>query len=71
VHAWAWEGDADCTAIRSNTMRCEWPRGSQHFITVPEIDRCEWFDSPSARFRINAAQTTLLDRLEEMLRLQE
>ena len=28
VHAWAWEGDADADTITSNTMRCEWARGS-------------------------------------------
>jgi len=68
VHAWAWRGDADCTAVRSNTMRCEWPRRSGRFIVVPEIDRCEWFDASAARFRINSAQVTLLERLEESLR---
>lgn len=67
VHAWAWEGDADPEQVHSNTMRCEWPRGSGYYIVVPEIDRCAWFDGESARQRINAAQVELLDRLEEHL----
>jgi predicted NUDIX family NTP pyrophosphohydrolase len=35
VHAWAWEGDADASAITSNDMRTEWPRGSGRFMTFP------------------------------------
>src|SRR5215213_6186884 len=70
VHAWAWEGDADPAAVTSNTMNCEWPRGSGKYITVPEIDRCQWFDGMTARQRINAAQIELIDRLEVLLRAQ-
>ena len=43
VHAWAWEGDADASAIRSNEARIEFPRGSGRWITHPEVDRCGWF----------------------------
>lgn len=64
VHAWAFEGDADPAAIVSNSMTTEWPRGSGRMITFPEVDRCSWFDSESARGRINAAQGELLTRLE-------
>ena len=64
VHAWAWEGDADPTRVISNSMQCEWPRGSGTFITFPEVDRCAWFDLPTARGKLLAAQAELLDRLE-------
>lgn len=67
VLAWACEGDLDTAAIRSNTTRLEWPRGSGRFMTFPEIDRAEWFDIETARQRINVAQATLLDRLLERL----
>ena len=67
VHAWAWEGDADAATVTSNTMRTEWPRGSGRWLTFPEIDRCAWFDAATAREKINAAQTELLDRLEAAL----
>src|SRR3954470_13451667 len=69
--AWAWEGDADATKVTSNTMRCEWPRGSGIYIVVPEIDRCQWFDGPAARQRINAAQVELINRLEAHLAERE
>src|ERR687889_12419 len=56
IHAWAWEGDADAGATRSNEMRTEWPRGSGRWITFPEVDRCAWFDGATARRKINPAQ---------------
>jgi predicted NUDIX family NTP pyrophosphohydrolase len=67
IHAWAWEGDADPTAITSNTTRYEWPRGSGRWITFPEVDRCAWFSPDSARTRLNPAQAELIGRLEAAL----
>ena len=64
VHAWACEGDADPAQVQSNTMRAEWPSGSGRWLTFPEVDRCAWFDLPTARQKINAAQVAFLDRLE-------
>src|SRR3954467_9127389 len=43
IHAWAFEGDADADAIKSNTTRIELPRGSGRWIEVPEVDRAGWF----------------------------
>jgi len=63
VHAWAWEGDADPAAIRSNEMEVEWPRGSGIRKNYPEVDRCAWFTPVAAREKINAAQAELIDRL--------
>lgn len=63
VHAWAWEGDADPDMIVSNTTRIEWPRGSGKWETIPEVDRCAWFDLSAAREKINPAQAELLERL--------
>ncbi len=67
VHAWAWEGDADARTARSNTATTEWPRGSGHWITFPEVDRCGWFDLDTARTKLNAAQATFIDRLASTL----
>jgi len=67
VHAWAWEGEADPRRARSNVMRAEWPRGSGRWLTFPEVDRCEWFDTRTARQKINPAQAELIDRLEAAL----
>ena len=67
IHAWAWEGDADANSTTSNEMRTEWPRGSGRWITFPEVDRCAWFGSVTAKSRINPAQAELIDRLEALL----
>ena len=64
VHAWACEGDADPTLVRSNEVTVEWPRGSGRSLTFPEVDRCEWFGLAAAREKINPAQAAFIDRLE-------
>lgn len=67
VHAWACEGDADPDRVTSNTTRTEWPPRSGRWLTVPEVDRCAWFDPPTARDKLNPAQVAFLDRLEAAL----
>ena len=64
VHAWAFEGDCDPSAIRSNSYRVEWPPRSGQWRAFPEVDRAEWFGLDEARRRINEAQVGLLDALE-------
>jgi predicted NUDIX family NTP pyrophosphohydrolase len=63
VHAWAFDGDLDPAAIRSNTFRLEWPPRSGQQVEFPEIDRAEFFDLETARIKINAAQAALVDEL--------
>ncbi|MBO0826732.1 MAG: NUDIX domain-containing protein [Streptosporangiales bacterium] len=68
VTAWAVEGDFDVTTLESNTFELAWPPRSGRTQTFPEVDRAAWFDEETAREKINAAQTTFLDRLAETLR---
>ena len=67
IHAFAAEGDLDASRVRSNTFELEWPRGSGHRRTYPEIDRAAWFDLTEARQRILPAQASLLDALTDVL----
>jgi predicted NUDIX family NTP pyrophosphohydrolase len=67
IHAWAWEGDADASLIKSNWMKVEWPSKSGNWIQFPEVDRCEWFRTEEAKIKINAAQAQLITTLEEKL----
>lgn len=67
VHAWAFEGDFDPRAIKSNTFRMEWPAGSGRFAAFPEIDRAEFFSQAEARTKINPAQAALVDELDQKL----
>lgn len=67
VHAWAMEGDADVSTLKSNIARLEWPRGSGRFINYPEVDRCDWFTPDEARRVMIQAQAELVTRLEQLL----
>lgn len=67
VHAWAFAGDCDPATMRSNTFTLEWPPKSGRQMEFPEVDRAAWFEFEPARTRINPAQVSLIDRLEELL----
>ena len=45
----------------------EWPPRSGRTITIPEVDRAEWFTIAVARSQMLASQRPLLDRLEELV----
>ena len=65
VRAWAVEGDLDAATLASNTFELEWPPRSAQTLTVPELDRFEWFDLETARSKIIVAQAEFLDRLAQ------
>ena len=67
VEAWALEGDLDPATSHSNTFPLEWPPRSGRWITIPEIDRVEWFAPDEARQRIKDTQIPFIDRLIEAL----
>lgn len=69
VHAFAFEGDADPSALKSEMTSTEWPPKSGRWIQVPEIDRAAFYSIDEARRLINAAQAELLDRLVTQLAL--
>jgi predicted NUDIX family NTP pyrophosphohydrolase len=67
VVAWALEGDLDPAKAHSNTFPFQWPPRSGRWITVPEIDRVEWFEPDEARRRIKNTQNPFIDRLLQAL----
>ena len=67
VHAFAVEGDLDTATFTSNTFEVEWPPRSGKTKVYPEVDKAEWFDIPTARFKINPAQSAFLDELIQKL----
>jgi predicted NUDIX family NTP pyrophosphohydrolase len=67
VHAWAVEGDVDTTCIKSNVASIEWPYKSGKQMQIPEIDRAEFFDLPTARAKMNAAQAAFVDELARLV----
>jgi predicted NUDIX family NTP pyrophosphohydrolase len=68
VRAWAFEGDCDPEAARSNTFSMEWPPNSGRHQVFPEIDRAAWFVIEEAKRRINSGQTGLIEELLHLLK---
>lgn len=62
VSAWAFLGDCDPKALKSETFEMEWPRGSGRMQTFPEVDRADFFDAERARVKVLAAQVPFIDR---------
>jgi predicted NUDIX family NTP pyrophosphohydrolase len=67
VKAWAFEGDADPNAVKSNTFEQEWPPRTGKRQTFPEVDKAAWFTIEEARKRIMKGQLPLLDELQTIL----
>lgn len=68
VRAWAFAGDCDPAAVVSNTFSMEWPPRSGRMQAFPEIDRAEFVDATAARAKLNAAEFTFVERLQEALK---
>lgn len=64
ISAWAFEGDADPAALRSNEFELEWPPRSGRVQRFAEIDRVEWFTIAAGMRKLLPAQRVLLDRLQ-------
>jgi predicted NUDIX family NTP pyrophosphohydrolase len=67
VVAWALEGDLDSAAAHSNTFPFQWPPRSGRYITIPEIDRVEWFAPNDARRKLKDTQHPFIDRTLDAL----
>ena len=63
VHAWAFEGDCDPSAIKSNTFTLEWPPKSGKQREFPEIDRAAFFNIEQAKNKIHPAEFAFVERL--------
>ena len=68
IQAWAFEGDCDPSAVKSNTFSMEWPPRSGGQQEFPEVDRAAWFDIEEAKQRILKGQVPLLLELEHKLK---
>jgi predicted NUDIX family NTP pyrophosphohydrolase len=57
----------DASAIVSNRVEMEWPRGSGRTTSFPEVDRAEWVGPERARAALVAGQAPAIDALLELL----
>ncbi|HEV3481544.1 MAG TPA: NUDIX domain-containing protein [Candidatus Acidoferrales bacterium] len=67
VTAWAFEGDCDPAALKSNTFTMEWPPRSGKQREFPEIDRADFFTVDVARAKIHAAEFEFVARLDSFV----
>lgn len=64
VYGWAFEcPDNVPINIISNTCEIEWPPRSGKKITIPEVDKGEFFSIEDAKVKMKKAQHDFLDRL--------
>lgn len=71
VHAWAAEGNLDADNIVCNTFTMQWPPKSGNWQTYPEVDKAAWYTLPQAREKINEAQLSFLNELENKLKASD
>ncbi len=67
VVGWAFEGDCEPAAVKSNTFEMEWPPKSGKMANFPEVDRAAFFGVEAARVKMHPAEFELLARLEKEL----
>lgn len=67
VSAWAFEGDCDPAALRSNTFQMEWPPRSGKTREFLEIDRAAFFTTEAAREKMHPAEFEFVTRLLSLL----
>ena len=63
IMAWAFQGDCDAGAVKSNIFTMKWPPKSGRQAEFPEIDRAEWFRVEIARKKILKGQVGFIDEL--------
>ncbi len=71
IQAWAFEGDCDPSAVKSNTFALEWPPRSGRQEEFPEIDRAGWFTLEEAKEKIIKGQVGFLEELQETLEFNQ
>jgi predicted NUDIX family NTP pyrophosphohydrolase len=67
ITVWAFEGDCDASAIKSNPFSMQWPPRSGRQQEFPEVDRAGWFSIPVAKEKIIKGQAGFLDELTRIL----
>lgn len=67
VTAWAFRGDCDPKALKSNTFSIEWPPRSGKQREFPEVDRAEFFSTDMAKKKIHPVEWELVERLVRIL----
>lgn len=68
IYAWALKGNIDLPINCKSIVEVEWPPRSGKKISVPEVDKGEWFSIDVAKQKINSSQVPLIDELIDILK---
>jgi predicted NUDIX family NTP pyrophosphohydrolase len=71
ITAWAFAGDFDPDAVRSNSFALEWPPRSGQVQEFPEVDRAAWFEVDRAKEKILKGQRPFIEELETILNTKQ
>lgn len=63
IYAFALYKNIDASKIKSNVFNIEWPPRSGKMISIPEVDRAEWFSLDMAKEKINPGQAGFIEEL--------
>ena len=63
VVAYALEGDFDPARLRSNLIEIDWPPRSGKKLSIPEVDRAQWFDLETAGRKLHLGQRPIIGEL--------
>jgi predicted NUDIX family NTP pyrophosphohydrolase len=69
VYVWALEADLDVANIKSSLTSLEWPPRSGQTIDVPECDKADWFNLPTATTKLVKGQVPFIARLAAHLKV--
>tara|TARA_Y100000588_G_C13518912_1_gene612684 strand:- start:102 stop:524 length:423 start_codon:yes stop_codon:yes gene_type:complete len=68
VYAWAFEGNWNDGRIpECNEITLEYPKGTGHMCTFPEIDKIEMLPPEDAKRKLREEQRPFVDRLMKLL----
>lgn len=68
VHAFGlYKNDIDCDKCHSNTCEVEYPSKSGNMITIPEMDKYQWFMADELKYITNEKHLVFYDRLKTYL----
>ena len=67
IVAFALEGEFDPGALVSNLIEIDWPPRSGKKLSIPEVDRAQWFGLDEARIKLHVGQRPLVDALVKLI----
>ncbi len=71
VHAFAVKANFPEGPVESNLFKMEWPRGSGHIQSFPEVDKAQWFSLCIAEKKLTPGQDGFLHDLVRLLSLNQ